>query len=237
MGALYWQLNDVWTGASWSSIDSSIRPKPLHYSIGRVFRDPFSLIAHHTNDMVFELTAVSSLFTDEKAILEMIFYKWDSFEPISNKTMKYVQMDGNKATVIYRDNIVNLFNSNNCPFGHLDECFVVFKVSTTNDSTSTWHIPVDYAHLPAFKSKTKTNIKIDLNSCRQNSNDITFNLISDRPEPFVWIESTSGIMEDNLVLINQKETLFHLTSSNLNCDSIASLRLFYPSMVSDSNHF
>ena len=120
---------------------------------------------------------------------------------------------------------------------YLAECFVIFKFSTTNDSTSTWHTAVDYAHLPAFKSSTKTNIQIDFNSCRQNSNDITFNLVSYRPEPFVWIESTSGIMEDNLVLINQKETSFCLKSSNLNCDSIKSLRLFYPSMVSDSNHF
>ena len=136
MGALYWQLNDVWTGASWSSIDSSIRPKPLHYSIGRVFRDPFSLIAHHTEDMVFELTAVSSLSTDEKATLEMTFYKWDSFEPISTKTIKYVHMNGNNATVIYRDNIVNLFNSNKCPFGHLGKgcAFCDFRKSRFCDN-------------------------------------------------------------------------------------------------------
>ena len=36
MGALYWQLNDVWTTASWSSLDHSMKWKPLHYTIQKV---------------------------------------------------------------------------------------------------------------------------------------------------------------------------------------------------------
>ena len=47
MGALYWQLNEIWTGASWSSLDSRAGGwKPLHYQIRDSFKSPIGLIAH-----------------------------------------------------------------------------------------------------------------------------------------------------------------------------------------------
>lgn len=39
MGSLYWQLNDVWTGASWSGLDHDGHWKGLHFQARRFFAD------------------------------------------------------------------------------------------------------------------------------------------------------------------------------------------------------
>ncbi|KAF9193544.1 hypothetical protein BGZ51_009539 [Haplosporangium sp. Z 767] len=39
MGALYWQLNDIWPAPTWSSIEHGGKWKPLHYYIKNAFAD------------------------------------------------------------------------------------------------------------------------------------------------------------------------------------------------------
>ena len=53
MGALYWQINDCWPVASWSSIDYYARWKALHY-FAKKFYNPFYINAFETNDF-FEI--------------------------------------------------------------------------------------------------------------------------------------------------------------------------------------
>lgn len=58
MGSLYWQLNDVWPGASWSSLDYFGRWKALHYHARRFYAP--ELIAALRNDKgQTEVTLVS----------------------------------------------------------------------------------------------------------------------------------------------------------------------------------
>jgi beta-mannosidase len=45
MGAVYWQLNDIWPVASWSSIDYHFRWKALHYYARRFFQ-PLMISCH-----------------------------------------------------------------------------------------------------------------------------------------------------------------------------------------------
>ncbi|MCL2081612.1 MAG: glycoside hydrolase family 2 protein [Oscillospiraceae bacterium] len=50
MGAIYWQLNDIWPVASWASIDCFGRWKALHYYAKRFFA-PVMLSCHETGEM------------------------------------------------------------------------------------------------------------------------------------------------------------------------------------------
>ena len=49
MGALYWQLNDIWPTASWSSIDYYGRFKALHY-VAKRFYNPIMISCMETGE-------------------------------------------------------------------------------------------------------------------------------------------------------------------------------------------
>ena len=51
MGTLYWQLNDIWPGISWSSIDYYGRYKALHYFAKRFFA-PVLLSCEETGEVI-----------------------------------------------------------------------------------------------------------------------------------------------------------------------------------------
>jgi len=57
MGTLYWQFNDVWPGASWSSVDYFGRWKALHYHARRFFADV--TVAALRKDGVTQLSIIS----------------------------------------------------------------------------------------------------------------------------------------------------------------------------------
>lgn len=66
MGSLYWQLNDVWPGASWSSIDYFGRWKALHYAARRFFA-PVAIAAARQENGVTDVSLISDRTTPVEA--------------------------------------------------------------------------------------------------------------------------------------------------------------------------
>lgn len=58
MGAIYWQLNDIWPGASWASIDYYGRWKALHYYAKRFFA-PVMISCEETCEITTKPTVIS----------------------------------------------------------------------------------------------------------------------------------------------------------------------------------
>ncbi|MFX0176240.1 MAG: glycoside hydrolase family 2 protein, partial [Candidatus Hodarchaeota archaeon] len=67
MGSLYWQLNDCWPVASWSSIDYFGRWKALHYFAKRFYQSIFPSVKESKDEIEFWLT------NDLKTTFEGIF--------------------------------------------------------------------------------------------------------------------------------------------------------------------
>ncbi|MGN6827041.1 beta-mannosidase [Paucibacter sp. M5-1] len=72
LGALYWQLNDCWPVASWSSIEYGGRWKALHYAARRFFA-PALVSARHLGS---ETTTIGNYPANTKAHVEL----WTSYD-------------------------------------------------------------------------------------------------------------------------------------------------------------
>ncbi|MFP4375108.1 MAG: glycoside hydrolase family 2 protein, partial [Spirochaetaceae bacterium] len=76
MGALYWQLNDLWPVASWSSIEYSGRWKLLHYAAARFFR-PLHLVLLEGPGGAIEAWLLNDTAADVAGELELRLLDFD----------------------------------------------------------------------------------------------------------------------------------------------------------------
>ena len=81
MGSLYWQLNDCWPGASWSSIDYYGKWKALHYKV----KDAFApvIVSHEfeeNGDLL--ITVVSDRLTKFEGELQVTLSEFKDIEKI-----------------------------------------------------------------------------------------------------------------------------------------------------------
>jgi len=75
MGTLYWQLNDCWPVASWSSIDYYGKWKALQYYAKKLFKP--ILISPHKEDGKVNIYIVSDLLENQKAIMKLTLIDFD----------------------------------------------------------------------------------------------------------------------------------------------------------------
>jgi hypothetical protein len=59
MGVLFWQLNDVWQGASWSSVEYGGRWKPLMYTMRRAFAPVALGLQWDARNATFTMSAIN----------------------------------------------------------------------------------------------------------------------------------------------------------------------------------
>ncbi|NVM17230.1 MAG: glycoside hydrolase family 2 protein [Candidatus Lokiarchaeota archaeon] len=75
MGSLYWQLNDCWPVASWSSLDYNNRWKALHYYVKRFYHPVFPSVKEDKKSVEFWVS--NDLRTSQKILFEWRIYRPD----------------------------------------------------------------------------------------------------------------------------------------------------------------
>lgn len=121
MGALLWQLNDCWPGASWSAIDYSGRPKALYYYARRAFSDALAVFDEDDQNMrvwvhsgryeeVRGVVLIEALDMDGKVIYsdeKKIKLKSDGLEEVWKKSKKELLQKSRKQDVMLRARLYN----------------------------------------------------------------------------------------------------------------------------------
>ncbi|XP_055589869.1 beta-mannosidase [Uranotaenia lowii] len=185
MGALYWQLNDVWTAPSWSSIEYGGKFKILHHWIKDVFAN-VHVIAYFNSQNSLDIYAIrDTLGSDEEYTIEVCIHSWKSFLPVDkisftkivpqNTVVKFDSYDIYKyleqKSFSREDHMlfVNLYQNNK----KISDNFVFLnKIKKSN--------------LP----KPTATVSIAASSCNKSNNAVLYSLeiSTTRPALFVYLE-------------------------------------------------
>ncbi|MCU4157970.1 glycoside hydrolase family 2 protein [Carboxylicivirga sp. A043] len=109
MGSLYWQLNDVWPVASWSSIDYFGNWKALQYFTRKAFAPIIAVPDTKTDDLL--VYSVSDNFEDKTGHLELTILDFEGKELWSNTNN--ITVKANTSNIIFKKSLQKLLKGIN----------------------------------------------------------------------------------------------------------------------------
>ncbi len=178
MGTLFWQLNDNWPVASWSSIEYGGKWKPLHYAARRFFA-PVSVVAK-PDGSVFGIYDGPETLEGE---LVVEYWRYDGKLPLFAASHA-VRLASNSATKIHSLSD----GGEKCP----QDAFVVLRLMTAKGfSVNEWH-SARFADAPIARAQVRAEV-----------DGLNVKLSSDVPAFFVWLDEPGvrGEFSDNCVTL------------------------------------
>ena len=107
MGTLYWQINDCWPVASWSSTDYTHKWKAMHYTVKKLYK-PVMLSAFH-NEGRLEVYGVSDFLEDKEGTLSLEIVDFDGKSIW--KQDEEIALAANTSSKLFEWNYTHLLNS------------------------------------------------------------------------------------------------------------------------------
>ncbi|KAJ8947266.1 hypothetical protein NQ318_014162 [Aromia moschata] len=211
MGALYWQLNDVWIAPTWSGIDYNGKWKMLQYYANEFF-SPIIITGHMNIERTLEIYVVSDLLSPVFNVTATIeTYKWDSLEAVFSEDVT-IDLEAGKSHLIDSFNIDDYLSDKGC--GSLSDaknnCVIYFSLHKKG-----FDIAPDNFILP---NKVKdSNVKqpnVQIETVKEISSEeyiyeigITTNEIA----LFVWLDAgkiRGKFSENGFILVSANRTLY-----------------------------
>lgn len=129
MGSLYWQIDDCWPVASWSSIDYFGRWKALHYFARKAFRP--ILLTSVCRDDTLQVYVVSDRLEDFEALLSL---RVVAFDGSGSRTVEIpVKIPARASTVVHETSVRGLYGDRPLD-GACVEARLTDKTGTVSDN-------------------------------------------------------------------------------------------------------
>ncbi|XP_068043584.1 beta-mannosidase isoform X2 [Anomalospiza imberbis] len=201
MGALYWQLNDIWQAPSWASLEYGGKWKLLHYFAQNFFA-PLLPVAYEDKGML-HIYGVSDLHEEHKLTLRVAVHAWSSLEPICTLAKEGVTVKAQSAVPIYKESISDLLERcRNCT---RKSCVITFCLVGEDGLRS----PTNHYFLSSLKDVVGLE-KTQLSASVSQQDDIyIFVLQTTAIAPFVTLDvgSIKGRFSDNGFLMTEKKKM------------------------------
>ena len=187
MGAMYWQLNDIWQAPSWASIEYGGKWKMLHYYAKNFFRD--IAVSHQVKGDSMEVFVISDLLTKVSANLSISVHKWSSLNAIKKRTYAAAILP-QMATVI-----VSIAISDWCQ--NIKECFIVLSIEVNSMPDFSYSRPVFLTPFSVVDSLKDPKVSIS-NFAQISKRVVRFIVSVQSPAAFLWLDtSIPGHFSDN----------------------------------------
>ncbi|HAD13843.1 MAG TPA: hypothetical protein DCF33_15560, partial [Saprospirales bacterium] len=141
MGTLYWQLNDVWPVASWSSIDNHGRWKALHYYTREAF-SPVAVLPYLDGDKL-KVYGVNDLADSLKVTLHLHAYTFEGGNVI-DFNLPDLQLDTDSSKLLWEGTLKSLLNGKKA-----ENC--VIELQLTDPTESIVYSTRNYFAVPSKK--------------------------------------------------------------------------------------
>ncbi|XP_068084134.1 beta-mannosidase [Anabrus simplex] len=198
MGALYWQLNDVWQAPSWSSIDVTGKWKMLHY-YAREFFAPVIVSPYLSVDKAVHVVVVNDLLHEVISMsVQVSVGRWDQLGLPQPRTLVNFEMQAESSEEVFTQDLDSFLEVSGCP--NVEQCYAVFSIVSNEPGESQigfdnvlYLTPLQDAVGLSLPNITVTDVTGPIDGV------FTVRLTTDHVAPFVWLETSriAGTFSEN----------------------------------------
>ena len=194
MGLMYWQLNDIWEGATWSTIEYGLKWKLSHYYVKDMYSSIYLLMrltpylpSPKNNNAQITFYLFNDLNSPVRNEISCSVYSFDSFIPRLSFNFD-VMINSSSSQLINTTSFKWLTEEGNCSLS--SECLM--RCSLTSNGELSNQIKTLWFSRPREIQMFNPNLRI-ISIEQKSSFEIDLTIQCSKPALFIWIDTSNQL--------------------------------------------